>query len=175
MEARLTCPHNLSQRVAVLVKLWIGAVSELGVGRGRPLGEFLDGRTLKAATRKYRQPVLLEGSTAGIKCTVAVGRRGKVEVRFSGLPECLLGTKPYLAFPAASRIHGITWASGPRPGIVQVEEEVASTGELRCWVACSSLRANDLPRFFSRIRILSEEGGSQPACSIGVAVNRYPS
>jgi hypothetical protein len=64
----------------------------------------------------------------------------------------------------------INWESGPRSGIMQSADAVTATGELECRVGRVTWGADDVRTLFGRIRILSQEGTGQPACSIGVAV-----
>jgi hypothetical protein len=154
--------------MVVLIKQWTEAVSGLGIDYG-PLGKFLDGRTLKATLRK-RPPVVLEGRTGEIQCCIAFGRGGKVEVELRGLPELFVGTKPLLSFPAALKLKDIVWASGPHVGVVQAEEEVTPAGSLRLAVANACPKSGDVSVPFSQVRVMSETGSSQPACSIRVVV-----
>lgn len=123
-------------------------------------------------SRKHGVSVRLTGRTGGIECTVSIGAMGDVCVSFKGLPHCLIGIKPILAFPTAARTDTIEWELGPRPGIVRAPDAVATTGELECRVARLAPEAAALPELFGRIRIMSPEGDAQPACSIGVAVER---
>lgn len=128
-------------------------------------------RALEALiTRKRRKPIRLTGSAGGIECTVSIGERGDVDVSFKGLPHCLGGIRPILAFPAVTEIDTIDWGPGVRRGIVQAADAVTTTGELECRVARSASEAAELRALFGRIRIMSPEGDAQPACSIGVAV-----
>lgn len=169
MGMSISCTSGIGQHLEGLAKRWIGRAATAGVSE-KPLGEYVDGRTTTAATRKRRGPVVLEGWTGGIACTVTVGHHGEVEVLLEGLPECLIGTRPFLSFPAAASAAGIAWAPGPRAGIVHVGEEVSATRQLRCLVARSRSRIGELPCFLSSLCLMSEEGESQPLCVIGIGL-----
>lgn len=134
-------------------------------------GRHVDGRTPGAGTRKRGGPVVLEGSTAGIACTVTIGPHGEVDVLLVGLPGRLVGTKPFLSFPAAASATGIAWAPGPRAAIIHMGEKVPAAGSIRCRVARSRSRIGELPGLLGRIRLMSEAGKPQPLCTIEIGLS----
>jgi hypothetical protein len=134
-------------------------------------GRYVDGRAPGAETRKRRGPVVLEGSTAGIACTVTIGPHGEVDVLLAGLPGRFVGTKPFLSFPVAASAAGIAWAPGPRAAIVHLGEEVSATGSIRCRAARSRSRIGELPGLLGRIRLMSEAGKPQPLCTIEIGLS----
>jgi len=168
MGISISCTSSIGQHLEGLAKRWIGRTVTSGVP-GKPLGEFIDGRTTTEVTRKRRGPVVLEGSTGGVTCMVTIGHHGEVEVLLEDLPERLVGTRPFMSFPAASSAAGIAWAPGPRAGIVRVGE-VSTAGRLRCIVARSRSRIDELPHILSSLCLMSEEGESQPLCAIEIGL-----
>lgn len=171
-----SCSNSLGHRFEGLAKLWIdkswiGRFSMLPIASGQPLGDYLDGRTT-TVPRKRGGSELLAGGTGGIDCRIRIGHEGEVEVRLAGLPDCLRGTRPFLGFPAAASVAGISWAPGPQMGIVHSGEIVSARGDLRCLVARSRSKIEDLPRLFRLVGIFSEQGNSQPDCSIRMEMQR---
>ena len=134
----------------------------------RAIAGYAGERTSGTGVQKHGETVVMQGSTGGIACTLTVDHLGAVEVLLEGLPECLTGTRPFLSFPLAGSVPGIAWSPGPLAGIVRVAEKVTAERRLRCLVARSRSRWHEIPGLLSDLRLMSEEGESQPLCAIGI-------
>lgn len=110
---------------------------------------------------------LFGGRCGGVGCELGVDEGGQVRLRFTDLPECLVGARILVSFPSAvAQELNAAWGSGPRWGIVRVSEPVGPDREVEIAVATVSSGAVGLAAAFSRVVLLSESGRLQPDVSI---------